>query len=227
MSPPTARDRGAEAAARGVPHRPAGRAVRAAAAGASCPARSNEGLTFPGQVNYVAKGANLIARLHADRRHRRRHPASQHHLPVGQGARAGRRLWRLVGVRQQFGVLRVHLLSRPQSARHHRQLRRRGAYLKAGVGEQDLVRSIIGVIGAIDTYRLPDAKGFASMMFELTGETDETRQQRREEVLGSSTRTSPRWPTCSTRWPAAATWWCWAQSRRSRPPTTSAVGSSR
>ena len=42
-----------------------------------------------------------------------------------------------------------------------------------GVGEQDLVRSVIGVIGSIDTYRLPDAKGFTSLMWELTGDTDE------------------------------------------------------
>ena len=60
------------------------------------------------------------------------------------------------------------------------------AYLKEGVGEQDLVRSIIGAIGSIDTYRLPDAKGFMSLMWELTGNTDENRQQRRDEVLGAS-----------------------------------------
>jgi presequence protease len=62
------------------------------------------------------------------------------------------------------------------------------AFLRNGIGDQDLTRSIIGVIGVIDTYRLPDAKGFTSMIFELTGETEETRQQRREEVLGASTR---------------------------------------
>jgi Zn-dependent M16 (insulinase) family peptidase len=59
-------------------------------------------------------------------------------------------------------------------------------YLAAGVGEQDLVRSIIGVVGTIDTHRLPDAKGFAALIFHLMGESEETRQQRREEVLGAS-----------------------------------------
>ena len=62
------------------------------------------------------------------------------------------------------------------------------SFLKAGVGEQDLVRSIIGAIGAIDTYRLPDAKGHVSLMWELTGNTDENRQQRREEVLGATSK---------------------------------------
>ena len=41
-------------------------------------------------------------------------------------------------------------------------------------------------IGAIDTYRLPDAKGFTSLMWELTGNTDENRQQRRDEILGAT-----------------------------------------
>src|SRR6185437_6084196 len=60
------------------------------------------------------------------------------------------------------------------------------AFLEEGVGDQDLVRSIIGAIGAIDTYRLPDAKGFVSLLWELTGNTEENRQQRREEVLGAT-----------------------------------------
>ena len=67
-----------------------------------------------------------------------------------------------------------------------RRLRRGCGVPQAGVGEQELVRSIIGAIGAIDTYRLPDAKGFISLMWELTGDTDENRQQRRDEVLGAS-----------------------------------------
>ena len=53
-------------------------------------------------------------------------------------------------------------------------------HLRSG-GDQDLVRSIIGAIGSIDTYRLPDAKGFISLMWELTGNTDENRQQRRAQ----------------------------------------------
>ena len=54
------------------------------------------------------------------------------------------------------------------------------AYLSAGLGDQDLVRSIIGAIGTIDTYRLPDAKGFTSLMWELMGNDEENRQKRRE-----------------------------------------------
>ena len=60
------------------------------------------------------------------------------------------------------------------------------AFLRQPVGEQDLTRSIIGVIGAIDTYRLPDAKGFVSLLRELADDTEAARQQRRDEVLGAT-----------------------------------------
>ncbi|MBL8592949.1 MAG: peptidase M16, partial [Devosia sp.] len=62
------------------------------------------------------------------------------------------------------------------------------AFLKDGVGEQDLVRSVIGVIGSVDTYRLPDAKGFTSLVWELSGDSDDARQKRRDEILGASNR---------------------------------------
>jgi hypothetical protein len=47
-------------------------------------------------------------------------------------------------------------------------------------------RSIIGTIGAIDSYQLPDAKGYSSFIRYLTGVSDEYRQARREEVLATS-----------------------------------------
>ena len=49
-----------------------------------------------------------------------------------------------------------------------------------------MTRSIIGTIGDIDTYQLPDAKGFTSMQRYLAGESDDIRQRRRDEVLGAS-----------------------------------------
>ncbi len=45
----------------------------------------------------------------------------------------------------------------------------------------------MGAIGDIDTYRLPDAKGYTSMVRQLSGETDEERQQLREEVFSTTT----------------------------------------
>jgi Zn-dependent M16 (insulinase) family peptidase len=52
--------------------------------------------------------------------------------------------------------------------------------------KDELRKSIIGTIGDLDQYRLPDAKGYTSMVRQLSGETDEERQQLREEVLGTS-----------------------------------------
>jgi Zn-dependent M16 (insulinase) family peptidase len=53
----------------------------------------------------------------------------------------------------------------------------------ADLGEAELTRNIIGTIGEVDTYRLPDAKGFASMQRHLIGDSDAARQQMREEIL--------------------------------------------
>ena len=56
----------------------------------------------------------------------------------------------------------------------------------ATLHEDELARSIIGTIGDIDQYMLPDAKGYVSMFRHITGQTDKERQQIREEVLNAS-----------------------------------------
>ncbi|MCU0488330.1 MAG: hypothetical protein MUE67_05200, partial [Anaerolineales bacterium] len=50
---------------------------------------------------------------------------------------------------------------------------------------EELTRSIIGAIGDLDAYQLPDAKGYTSLTRYLAGESDAQRQQRREEILGT------------------------------------------
>ena len=49
----------------------------------------------------------------------------------------------------------------------------------------ELERAIIGTIGEIDKYRLPDAKGFVSMLRYLTADTHTIRQKVRSEVLNT------------------------------------------
>jgi Zn-dependent M16 (insulinase) family peptidase len=56
----------------------------------------------------------------------------------------------------------------------------------ATLTESDVTRSIIGMIGVIDQYELPDAKGYSSMVRYLVGTTEERRQQTREEVLATN-----------------------------------------
>jgi Zn-dependent M16 (insulinase) family peptidase len=52
--------------------------------------------------------------------------------------------------------------------------------------DAELTRAIIGAIGGIDAYQLPDAKGWTSLGRYLAGESDEERQRLREEVLGTT-----------------------------------------
>ncbi|KAK9096895.1 hypothetical protein Sjap_022392 [Stephania japonica] len=49
-----------------------------------------------------------------------------------------------------------------------------------------LTKAIIGTIGDVDSYQLPDAKGYTSMLRYLLGVTEEERQKRREEILSTS-----------------------------------------
>ena len=51
-----------------------------------------------------------------------------------------------------------------------------------------LANSIIGMIGDMDAPMAPDQKGFTAMDRWLTGNTDEMRQERREQVLGTTAK---------------------------------------
>jgi Zn-dependent M16 (insulinase) family peptidase len=50
----------------------------------------------------------------------------------------------------------------------------------------ELSKSIIGTIGELDAYQLPDAKGYTAMTRYLLGVSDEERQRLRDEVLGAT-----------------------------------------
>ena len=59
-----------------------------------------------------------------------------------------------------------------------------GDYLKnLKLNEDELTRALIGAIGQLDAYQLPDAKGYSSCMRYLINYTDEERQKLRDEVL--------------------------------------------
>ena len=165
---------------------PAGQAGAAAGWG-FVPGPVSEGLTFPGQVNYVAKGGNLKA---------------LGFTPTGATAVAIKHLnttylWDKVRVQggayggssgfDPFaGTFAFTSYRDPNLIDTLSVYDGAARFLEAGVGEQDLVRSVIGVIGSVDTYRLPDAKGFTSLLWELSGDTDADRQRRREEILSAS-----------------------------------------
>jgi Zn-dependent M16 (insulinase) family peptidase len=53
------------------------------------------------------------------------------------------------------------------------------------ISNDELTKSIIGTLGNIDSYMLPDAKGYISMLRNLSGESDEDRQKIRDEILST------------------------------------------
>ena len=61
------------------------------------------------------------------------------------------------------------------------------AFLKELQLDQDaLSKAIIGTIGDVDSYKLPDAKGHTAFLRHLLKVSDEERQQRREQILSTS-----------------------------------------
>ncbi len=150
-------------------------------------APKNEGLVIPAQVNYVGKGANLKAlgfKLSA---------ASAVVLRLLNTTY----LWDKVRVQggAYGGSSRFDLSSGNFAFLSYRDpnlLKTLDAYdgaakaLRAAIGETDLVRSVIGVVGDLDRPEFVDAKGYSAMWRILNGTTDELRQQRRDEILGTS-----------------------------------------
>ncbi|MDA8307624.1 MAG: peptidase M16, partial [Deltaproteobacteria bacterium] len=56
----------------------------------------------------------------------------------------------------------------------------------ADISDDEVAKAIVGAIGEIDSFMLPDMKGYVSMLRSFTGETDEIRQQMREQILGAT-----------------------------------------
>ena len=152
------------------------------------PTPENEGLAIPAQVNYVAKGANLYDLGYT---YDGSSAVISNHL---------RSTWLWERVRVQGGAyggfcildLRSGVWSYvsyrdPNLPRTVDVYDRTAEFLRTvDLNEDERTKSIIGTIGAIDAYQLPDAKGFTSMVRHLVGETDALRQARRDQVLSTT-----------------------------------------
>ncbi len=150
--------------------------------------RTSEGLTIPAKVNYVAKGANLYALGYSG------HGSAEvvvNHLRaawlwekvrVQGGAYGG-----LCGFNPHAGTFYYASYRDPnliatldvydRTPHHLRTLR---------LSDEERIKNIIGAIGTLDAYQLPDARGFSAMTRYLIGYDDEARQQYRDEVLGTT-----------------------------------------
>jgi Zn-dependent M16 (insulinase) family peptidase len=149
---------------------------------------NNEGITLPAQVNYVGKAANLYElgyNLHGSI------GVITNYLRTSflwdkvraQGGAYGA----MVRFGRQSGVLTFLSYRDPNLLNTLTAYDQTAEFLRAGeLTEDELAKNIIGAIGSLDAYQLPDAKGFTSLVRTLLGETDERRQQYRNEILGTT-----------------------------------------
>ncbi len=149
-----------------------------------------EGLTIPAQVNYVGKGAPLYRlgyRLHGS-------------ALVINNYLSATWLWEKVRMQggayggfSQFdrrsGVFTFLSYRDPNLLATLDNFDAAATFLRElDLSEAELNKAIIGAIGDLDAYQLPDAKGFTSLTRYLTGDTDEARQQYRDEVLSTTAK---------------------------------------
>lgn len=150
--------------------------------------RDPEALTLPANVNYVAKGAGLFDLGYE------RDGATEvisHYL---------RSTWLWERVRVQGGAYGGFCLFDQHSGafgfvsyRDPNLLRTLDVYDQTAnflrdldLSQEELVKSIIGAIGNIDAYQLPDAKGYSALARYLIGYSNEARQAYRTELLNTT-----------------------------------------
>ncbi len=146
-----------------------------------------EGLTIPAQVNYVGKGGDLYA-LGYD---------LDGSVFVISNYLRSTWLWERVRVQggaygayvafdHHSGVLTLLSYRDPNLLATLENFDLAGNFLhKLDLSRDELVKSIIGAIGDMDAYQLPDAKGYTSMLRYLSGESDESRQRLRDQALST------------------------------------------
>ncbi|MCB9456977.1 MAG: insulinase family protein [Anaerolineaceae bacterium] len=148
----------------------------------------NEGLTVPTQVNYVSKGANLYDlgyKLHGSHLAILRYLNTTYmweKVRVQGGAYGGS-----CGFDHVSGTAVYLSWQDPNLLGTLENYDGAAAFLRdLEISSDELEKSIIGSIGQLDSYQLPDAKGFSSLARHLIGYTHEQRQQMRDEVLGTT-----------------------------------------
>lgn len=144
-----------------------------------------EGLTIPAQVNYVGKGANIYDlgfEPHGSINVIRKYLGTTYiweKIRVQGGAYGG-----FISFDLFSGAFNYLSYRDPNLIQSLENYDRTADFLrKIDLPESELSKSIIGTIGDMDSYQLPDAKGFTSMVRYLTGYSDEIRQQMRDQVL--------------------------------------------
>ena len=147
-----------------------------------------EGLVIPAQVNYVGKGANLYDQGYHF------HGSAQ----VISGYLRTSWLWERIRVQggaygafcmfdRLSGTMTFVSYRDPNLLKTVDNFDRSVEFLRTvDLNDNELTKAIIGAIGHLDTYLLPDAKGYVAMLRHLTGDTEEDRQRLREEMLATT-----------------------------------------
>lgn len=150
--------------------------------------RTNEGLIVPSAVNYVGKGANLfdlgfkITNGHALASRFLGTSYLWDTVRVQGGAYGG-----FCRMDSRSGMFMFLSYRDPNINATIKNYDGAANFLKeVNLSTDDMTKAVIGMIGNMDSYQLPDAKGYSSAIRLLTGDTDEIRQQKRDEVLSAS-----------------------------------------
>lgn len=142
----------------------------------------------PGQVNYVAKGANLYSLGYV---YNGSAAVIMRWLRMGPLWEEVRVAGGAYGCFCQFDRLGGDFVCSsyrdPNVDRTLSAYDGLGAKLRAfNPGRPQLEQAIIGAIGDLDAYLLPDAKAAKSLIWHLAGLDAEMRQKRRDEMLGTT-----------------------------------------
>jgi Zn-dependent M16 (insulinase) family peptidase len=148
----------------------------------------SEGLTVPSQINYVGKGGNIVDlgyKVHGSYRVILQFLNTTYmwdRIRVQGGAYGGR------GFFDHFSGVFTFLSWRdPNLLGTLDNYDAAGEFLaKLDLSDDEITKSMIGAIGAMDAHLLPDAKGYTSLAHYLTGNTDPIRQKFRDEVLSTT-----------------------------------------
>ncbi|MEO1268046.1 MAG: peptidase M16, partial [Myxococcota bacterium] len=147
----------------------------------------DEGLILPAQVNYVGVGSNLYEQgytYHGSAAVITRYLGTSHlweKIRVQGGAYGA-----FCNFSRMSGLMRFLSYRDPNLKQTLDNFAATANFLKTtDLNAQQLSRSIIGTIGDIDAYQLPDAKGYSAMLRHMLKVTDEERQRIRDEILNT------------------------------------------
>lgn len=152
------------------------------------PFPASEALTAPTMVNYVGCAANLFDagyEMHGSAMVITRYLQTAwlwEKIRVQGGAYGG-----MCAFDQRSGVFTFASYRDPNLENSLEVYKQTGEYLKnLQLSDDELTRALIGAIGTLDAYQLPDAKGYSNTMRYLLDYSNEERQKLRDEVLATT-----------------------------------------